>query len=90
MVALTEPEPGVGELALRVVICVTENFQVDGVGGFEWREAAFGGQGGESGEGGEGEGEFLFDFEEGHGWWDGGDGGLAGGEELCWSEALVM
>ncbi len=76
MVALTEPEPGVGELALRVVVCVTEYLLVEVAEGFEWREAVFAGQGGEVGEG---EGEFLFDFEEGHGWWDGGDGGLAGG-----------
>ncbi len=76
MVALTEPEPGVGELALRVVVCVTEDLPVDVAADFDWREAVSAVQGGEVGEG---EGEFLFDFEEGHGWWN-----------LCWSGDLVM
>ena len=69
MVPLAEPEPGVGELGFRVVVCVMEDLRVEVAEGFEWRGAAFAGQGGEVGEG---EGEFLLDFEEGHGWWVGG------------------
>lgn len=64
--AFAEPEPGVGELEVRVVVCITESLCVDVAEGFERREAAFAEQGGDVGEG---EREFLFDFEEGHGLW---------------------
>ena len=68
MVALAEPESGVGELVVRVVVCVMESLRVEVAEGFERRLAAFADQGGDVGEG---EGELLFDFEERHGWWDG-------------------
>lgn len=38
---LAEPEPRVGELEVRVVICVTEDLGVDVAEGFERRGAAF-------------------------------------------------
>ena len=66
-----------------------KNLRVEVAEGFERRQAAFAGQDGHVGEG---EGELLFDFEEGHGWRDGGgDGGLAGGKcEMGWGEYFVM
>lgn len=71
MAALPEPEAGGREFVLRVVVCVMES------GGFERRREGEGEAGVGMGvgvdfaeEGGDKrgvEGEFLFDFEEGHG-----------------------
>ena len=55
--ALAEPEAGVGESVARVEVCVAE-------GGFSG--SGEGGVAEETGEVGGVEGEFLFDFEEGH------------------------
>lgn len=67
--ALAEPEPGIGELVMRVVIYVAERLRVEVRKGLERGNAAFAGQ---EGDVGESEGEFLFDLEEGHGGWVGG------------------
>lgn len=41
--ALAQPESGVGELVLRVVVCVTERLRVDVAEGFQRRGTAFAG-----------------------------------------------
>ena len=73
--ALAEPEPGVGEFVSRVVIYVAERLRVEVRKGLERGNSAFAGQ---EGDVGEGEGEFLFDLEEGHGGWVGGMGVMVG------------
>lgn len=71
MAALPEPEAGSRELVLRVVVCIVKS------GGFQRRREGEGEAGvgtgvrvdfaEEGGDKGGIKGEFLFDFEEGHG-----------------------
>ena len=62
--AFAEPEAGGREGFVRVVVGVVEGLGADVGEGFEGRGAAVAGQ---EDDVGEGEGEFLLDFEEGHG-----------------------